>query len=137
MRFCPNAVRCTAMFLVLFAAVEVLACDYLPNSDCHISSQPDHGQPQDACHIHSCCDAPGATWGLNGATGKQLGTIGEEQYGAESSQSVETCGKRGKRIRVAEFSIGIADADLQRRSTQLAYAIIAAYAEVSAERHKL
>jgi outer membrane protein, heavy metal efflux system len=75
--------------------------------------------------------------GLNGATGKPLGSIGEEQYGAEYSQPVETFGKRGKRIRVAESSIGIAEADLQQRSTQLAYEITAAYAEVSAERHKL
>jgi cobalt-zinc-cadmium efflux system outer membrane protein len=80
---------------------------------------------------------PAPTLGLNGATGKPLGTIGEEQYGAEYSQPVEIFGKRGKRIRLAEFSIGIAEADLQQRSTQLAYEITAAYAEVSAERHKL
>ncbi len=80
---------------------------------------------------------PAPTLGLNGATGKPLGTIGEEQYGAEYSQSIETFGKRGKRIRVAEFSIGIAEADLQQRSTQLAFEITAAYGEVSAERHKL
>jgi len=80
---------------------------------------------------------PAPTLGLNGATGKPLGTIGEEQYSAEYSQPVETFGKRRKRIRVAEFSIGIAEADLQQRSTQLAYEITAAYAEVSAERHKL
>jgi outer membrane protein, heavy metal efflux system len=80
---------------------------------------------------------PAPTLGLNGATGKPLGTIGEEQYGAEYSQPIETFGKRGKRIRVAEYSIGIAEADLQQRSTQLAYEITAAYAEVSAERHKL
>jgi len=80
---------------------------------------------------------PAPTLGLNGATGKPLGTIGEEQYGAEYSQPIETFGKRGKRIRVAEFSIGIAEADLQQRSAQLAYEITAAYAEVAAERHKL
>jgi outer membrane protein, heavy metal efflux system len=80
---------------------------------------------------------PAPTLGLNGATGKPLGTLDEEQYGAEYSQAIETFGKRGKRVRVAEFSVGIADADLQQRSTQLAYDITAAYAEVSAERHKL
>lgn len=80
---------------------------------------------------------PAPTLGLNGATGKPFGTIGEEQYGAEYSQTLETFGKRGKRIRVAEFSIGIAEADLQQRSAQLAYEITAAYAEVAAERHKL
>ena len=80
---------------------------------------------------------PAPALGLNGATGRPLGTLGEEQYGADYSQSIETFGKRGKRIRVAEFSIGIAEADLQQRSTQLAFEITAAYAEVSAERHKL
>lgn len=73
---------------------------------------------------------------LDGATGKPLGTLGEEEYGAEYSQSIETFGKRGKRIHVAEFSVCIAEADLQQRSTQLAFDITAAYAEVSAERHK-
>ena len=80
---------------------------------------------------------PSPTLGLNGSTGKPLGTIGQEQYGAQYSQTVETFGKRGKRIRIAEFSVGIADADLQQRSTQLSYEITAAYAEVSAERHKV
>jgi outer membrane protein, heavy metal efflux system len=80
---------------------------------------------------------PAPTLGLDGATGKPLGTIGEEQYGAEYSQSIETFGKRGKRIRVAKFSVGIAETDLQQRSTQLEFEITAAYAEVSAERHKL
>src|SRR5882757_6518395 len=60
---------------------------------------------------------PAPVLGLDGATGKPLGTIGEEQYGAELSQSIETFGKRGKRIRVAGFSIGIAEADLRQRST--------------------
>ena len=80
---------------------------------------------------------PAPILGLNGATGKPLGTLGEEQYGAEYSQPIETFGKRGKRIRVAGFGIAIAEADLQQRSTQLAYDITATYAEVSAERHKL
>ena len=57
MRFWSKAFRCTAMFLVLFAAVEVLACDYLPNSDCNISSQQDQGQPQGSCDNCLCCCA--------------------------------------------------------------------------------
>lgn len=80
---------------------------------------------------------PSPTLGLSGATGKPLGTIGEEQYGAEYSQSIETFGKRGKRVRVAQFSIGIAEADFQQRSLQLAYEITTAYAEALSERHKL
>jgi cobalt-zinc-cadmium efflux system outer membrane protein len=80
---------------------------------------------------------PAPSLSLNGTTGKPLGTIGQEEYGAEYSQSIETFGKRGKRIRVADFSIGIAEADLQQRSLQLAFEIRTAYAEVQAERHKL
>lgn len=80
---------------------------------------------------------PSPTLDLTGVTGKPLGTIGEEQYGADLSETIETFGKRGKRIRVADYSIGIAEADLQQRSAQLAYEIRAAYAEVSAERRKV
>uniref|UniRef100_E6PXX8 Putative Metal ion efflux outer membrane protein family protein-czcC n=1 Tax=mine drainage metagenome TaxID=410659 RepID=E6PXX8_9ZZZZ len=80
---------------------------------------------------------PAPALDLNGATGKPLGTLGEEQYGAGLSQPVETFGKRAKRVRQAEIGVGIAEADFQQRSIQLAYDITAAYAEVSAERHKL
>ena len=80
---------------------------------------------------------PSPTLGLSGATGKPLSTIGEEQYGAEYSQSIETFGKRGKRVRVAEFSVSIAEAEFQQRSTQLTYEIRTDYAEVLAERRKL
>ena len=80
---------------------------------------------------------PAPSLSLNGATGKPLGTIGQEEYGAEYSQPIEAFGKRSKRIRVADFSIGIAEADLQQRSLQLAFEIRTAYAEVLAERHKL
>lgn len=80
---------------------------------------------------------PAPTLGLSGATGKPLGTIGEEQYGAEYTQPIETFGKRGKRIRVAEFSVDLAKAELQGRTTELAFEIKAAYAEVLAERRKV
>jgi hypothetical protein len=42
---------------VLFAAVEILACDDLPNSDCNISYQQDQGQPQGSCDNCLCCCA--------------------------------------------------------------------------------
>jgi len=80
---------------------------------------------------------PAPTLGLNGATGKPLGTIGEEQYGGEYTQPIETFGKRGKRIRVAKFSVDLAQAELQGRTTELAFEIKAAYAEVLAERRKV
>jgi len=80
---------------------------------------------------------PSPTLDLSGSTGKPLGTVGEEQYGAAVSETVETFGKRSKRIRVTDYSIGIAEADLQQRSAELAYQIRAGYAEVEAERHKV
>jgi outer membrane protein, heavy metal efflux system len=80
---------------------------------------------------------PSPMLGLNGVTGKPLGTLGQEQYGAGLSQSIETFGKRGKRVRVAEYLVDIAEVELQERSVQLAFEIKAAYAEVLAERRKL
>lgn len=80
---------------------------------------------------------PSPTLGLTGITGKPLGTLGEDQYGADYSQLIETFGKRGKRIRVAEYSISIAEVDYQARSVQLGFEIKAAYAEVLAEQRKL
>ena len=65
--------------------------------------------------------SPAPVLDLTGATGKPLGTLGEEQYGAGVSQSIETFGKRGKRARVADLGIGIAEADLQQRSEELTY----------------
>ena len=80
---------------------------------------------------------PSPVLDLNASTGKPLGTIGEEQYGATVSETIETFGKRSKRIRVADYAIGIADADLRQRSAELAYQIRAGYAEVCAERQKV
>ena len=57
MGFWSKAFRCTAMFLVLFAAVEVLACDLLPNSDCYISHRQDPGQTQESGDNCLCCCA--------------------------------------------------------------------------------
>src|SRR5579875_1218740 len=57
MRFWPKAFRFTAIFLVLFASVEILACDLLPNSDCSISHPQDKGQPQDSGDNCLCCCA--------------------------------------------------------------------------------
>src|SRR3569833_760360 len=52
---------------------------------------------------------PAPRLSLNGATGKPLVTICQEEYGAEYSQSIETFGKRKKRIRVTKKTKGIAE----------------------------
>ena len=80
---------------------------------------------------------PSPTLGLSGATGTLLGTTGDEEYGGDYSQPVELFGKRGKRIAVKQFSVAIAEAELQERSAQLAFEIRAVYAQLRAERNKL
>jgi cobalt-zinc-cadmium efflux system outer membrane protein len=80
---------------------------------------------------------PAPTLNLRGVTGRPLGTYGEEQYGAEYSQPIETFGKRAKRIQVASFDFGQAEAELQERSSELAYEIRSGIAERQAEVQKL
>ena len=52
-----QAFRCTAMFLVLFAAVEILACDLAKRQLLPISHPQDKGQPQDSGDNCLCCCA--------------------------------------------------------------------------------
>jgi len=80
---------------------------------------------------------PAPLLGVTGSTGRPLGTIGEEEYGVNVSQTLETFGKRAKRVQVATFAIGQAQAELQERSASLAYDIRAAVAELQAEQQKL
>jgi hypothetical protein len=49
--------RCTALFLVLFTAGEVLACDVLPSDDCSVShSSSDKSQgPTSGDNCMCCC----------------------------------------------------------------------------------
>ena len=80
---------------------------------------------------------PAPVLDLKGATGKPLGSYGEEQYGAGLSQNIETFGKRSRRIQVANFGVTQAEADLQEASASLAYEIRSAAAERHAEQQKL
>lgn len=80
---------------------------------------------------------PAPTVTARGTTGRPLGTVGEEQYGADFSQTVETSGKRSKRIEVATFEIAQADAELQQRSSEIAFQIRGAFADRLAESQKV
>lgn len=80
---------------------------------------------------------PAPVLDLKGATGRPLGTYGEEQYGGGFSQSIETFGKRSKRIQVANFGVAQAEAELQESSAALAYEIRSTAAERIAEQQKL
>jgi hypothetical protein len=59
MGFWSKAFRFTAVFLVLFTAVEVLACDLIPSSSCYISNtRPlDKHHPPDSGDNCMCCCA--------------------------------------------------------------------------------
>jgi len=80
---------------------------------------------------------PSPTINFTGDTGKPFGSEGEYQYGAGVSQQVETFGKRGKRVQVAELAVRLAEAAYKEQSTQLAYTIKATYAEYLAEDRKV
>ncbi|MBS1805520.1 MAG: hypothetical protein JST28_19325 [Acidobacteria bacterium] len=55
----PKAFRLMAMFLLLFAVVEVFACDLVPSDDCYISSHfpsaPAKGLGQGPGDTCLCC----------------------------------------------------------------------------------
>ena len=80
---------------------------------------------------------PAPNLDLTGATGEPLGTTGEDQYGAGVSQTLETFGKRGKRIRVANLALSTDEADWQDRASQLAFEIRASFADLQAQRQKV
>lgn len=80
---------------------------------------------------------PPPTINASAVTGRPLGTLGQEQYSANFSQPIETFGKRSKRMEVAHFGVGQAEAELQERSAQLAYEIRSGVAERLAEQGKL
>lgn len=66
---------------------------------------------------------PAAAIQFGGATGRPLGSPGEEEYSATYSQPVELAGKRAKRLQVAEKAVGLAEAELADRSLRLALEI--------------
>lgn len=80
---------------------------------------------------------PSANLDLTGATGEPLGTTGEDQYGAAVSRTLETFGKRGKRIRVAKIAQSADEADWQDRASQLAFEIRGSFADLEAQRQKV
>lgn len=80
---------------------------------------------------------PAMTFEATGATGRPLGTKGEEQYGAGLSQTFETAGKRSLRIRIAEKQLALAEAEYSERVRQLRFEIRTRYAEFAGEAERL
>jgi cobalt-zinc-cadmium efflux system outer membrane protein len=80
---------------------------------------------------------PAPTLELEGATGRPLGTKGEEEYSAGYFYPLETSGKREKRMQVAEHTIALAEAEYQERLRNLKLEIRTTEIDAIAEREKL
>jgi cobalt-zinc-cadmium efflux system outer membrane protein len=80
---------------------------------------------------------PVPTLEVEGASGRPLGSVGEEQFSAAFAQRVETFGKRKSRINVAEILVALAEAEVDERSIQLAYEIETGYLSVVYERERI
>lgn len=71
------------------------------------------------------------------ATGRPLGTVGEEEYSAGYFQPIEMGGKRRKRTSVAGFGVELARAEMLERRRQLTFDVKSRYAEAVAAQRKL
>ena len=71
------------------------------------------------------------------STGRPLGTRGEGEFSAGYFHTIETFGKRDKRIAVAQKSTEVAEAELADRIRLLTFEVMARYAAAVAEQEKL
>ncbi len=80
---------------------------------------------------------PVPTLELEGATGRPLGTRGEEEFSAGYFYPLETGGKREKRIQVAAQGLALAKAEYSERLRELALDVRTREIESLAKREKL
>jgi cobalt-zinc-cadmium efflux system outer membrane protein len=80
---------------------------------------------------------PFPTIEVDTATGRPLGTVGEEEYSAGYSQPIETGGKRQKRTSVARLAVELSAAELLEKQRQLTFDVRSRYAEAVAAQRKL
>ncbi len=76
---------------------------------------------------------PAPTFNASGTTGRVLGTVGEEQFSAGFSKTLETGDKRSRRIEVAEAQVILARAEYDERVRQLRFELRLRYAEFVGE----
>ena len=69
-------------------------------------------------------------------TGRLLGTRGEGEYSTGFFYPLETAGKRQKRVDVAEFGLGLAEAEVAERTRQLSFEVKRRAAELVAAKRK-
>ena len=80
---------------------------------------------------------PAPTLEIDAATGRPLGTVGEEAYTAGYFYPLETYGKRKKRRQVAEHTVALAGAGYQERLRNLKFEIRTRVIDAGVEREKL
>jgi cobalt-zinc-cadmium efflux system outer membrane protein len=80
---------------------------------------------------------PAPTVESNAASGRPLGTKGEEEFAVGYFQPIEVGGKRPKRVLVAEKGLELAEAELAERKRQLAYDIKNRYIDAVAAKEKV
>ena len=80
---------------------------------------------------------PAPSLQVEGATGRPLGSPGEEEYTAGYSQLLEMAGKRDKRVRVAEKGVALAEAELGERTRRLAIDVKLRFVDAVTEQAKL
>ena len=80
---------------------------------------------------------PAPTLDVGGASGRPLGTVGEQQFSTGISREFETAGKRSKRLQLAENQLALAEAEYNERVRQLRYEILTRYADFFADSLRL
>ncbi len=70
---------------------------------------------------------------FEGATGRPLGTHGEEEYSAGFFYPVQTAGKRQKRVQVARAGLDLARAEFDDSSRRLVYQVKTRYVDAVAD----
>lgn len=73
---------------------------------------------------------------VDAETGQPLGTEGEDAYSVQYVQPIETAGKRGKRVSVAQQGVALAEANLAEETRQLVFEVKTRVAEVRAAQRK-
>lgn len=80
---------------------------------------------------------PATQFGLTGTTGRALGTIGEEQFGASLSKTLEAVGKRSGRVAMANEDIALRQANYDEATRNLRYQLRLRYADYVSESNRL
>ena len=73
----------------------------------------------------------------DGLSGRPLGSPGDQEFSAAFVQPVEAFGKRKNRLRVADSTVALAEAELDERSTKIAYDIESGYLSVVYQRERI